>query len=574
MKKYFKIFALAFSVVFVSCDKDFNTVGSDLIGNEHFDYSTDEDAIISAISIKSGNVQSNNLPVNQLGIYNNPYFGKTVSSFVSQVNLESNNPTIGTNIEMDNVVLYVPFFSTETSSGSGVYTLDSIYGATQSELSSKKMRLNIYENGYVINSFDPTDNFQSSQKYYSNQKTLFENQKLGSNSSNDPIVNGDRLNNSSDVAQNDQFYFNENPIKVYKRKLIGGNFVYVNNDGLAVNQSDPNTWVVSETLAPGIYVELNKEYFKKRVLEAGYSNLFNSNSFKQYFKGIYFQIEELVAGQGAMALLNFDNAKIAINYSSNNSTDYKTLNLKFNDANTVSLREETFSQNYSDGLTSSSNDFNSLNFGHSDRLYLKGGNGSIAYLELFGKDVDGDGVADQLEEYRAKGWLVNEAYIKFYIDQTTLNQLSKKEEPLRLYLFDATNNVPLVDYSFDTSISTNSKKNKYIHDGIIVYDANQNGAYYKIRISEHIKRLINNSANNNFANVRLGLAITETITNTSAYFVNPADADIPINSSTDIMKYVPATNVMSPLGTVLYGNSSNVSEDKRLKLTIHYTKPN
>jgi hypothetical protein len=31
---------------------------------------------------------------------------------------------------------------------------------------------------------------------------------------------------------------------------------------------------------------------------------------------------------------------------------------------------------------------------------------------------------------------------------------------------------------------------------------------------------------------------------------------------------------MNPLGTIIYGGTSTVPEDKRLKLEIYYTKPN
>ncbi len=41
------------------------------------------------------------------------------------------------------------------------------------------------------------------------------------------------------------------------------------------------------------------------------------------------------------------------------------------------------------------------------------------------------------------------------------------------------------------------------------------------------------------------------------------------------LKLVPTANVLSPLGTVLYGNNvAPADEDKKLKLQIFYTKPN
>ena len=44
----------------------------------------------------------------------------------------------------------------------------------------------------------------------------------------------------------------------------------------------------------------------------------------------------------------------------------------------------------------------------------------------------------------------------------------------------------------------------------------------------------------------------------------------------DIFSDVPRASVMSPLGTVLYGGTSNanVPDGKKLQLEIYYTKPN
>ncbi len=92
-----------------SCDKDYNAIGGDLIGEDHFDLSTYTSNVI-AYNQKIGPVQSNNLPVNALGIYTNPAFGTTTANFATQLSLGSSNPTIGTNPEIESVVLTVPYF--------------------------------------------------------------------------------------------------------------------------------------------------------------------------------------------------------------------------------------------------------------------------------------------------------------------------------------------------------------------------------------------------------------------------------------------------------------------------------
>ena len=264
MKKNITVLFLVFSMVFISCDQDFNTIGSDLVGDEHFDFSTHE-AQLKAYSVKTNEVQTNNLPINPLGIYNNPYFGVTKANFVSQVSLFTTQPKFGTNVQIENVILYVPFFSTvETTNadGSKVYALNSVYGANK----ESKMKLSVYENGYYLNEYNPLDNFQTSQRYFSvgsakGSSINFENLKRGNDGSGNSVQNGMRLNDSQNTAENDQFFFNKAEIIVYKTKLntTTGILEYVDaNDVVLANQNDPSLRVVKERLAPGIYLSLNK----------------------------------------------------------------------------------------------------------------------------------------------------------------------------------------------------------------------------------------------------------------------------------------------------------------------------
>lgn len=399
----------------------------------------------------------------------------------------------------------------------------------------------------------------------------------GNDGNGNSVPNGIRLNDSQNVAENDQFYFNDDEIIIYKRKLINGNYVYVDASGNQLtNQNDASLRVVEERLAPGIYLELNKSFFKKKILEATSENLFNNNAFRNYFRGLYFKIEEVAPGQGgALALLNFSNAKLDVRYKSlsNGATESTSkivsLSMGINSgANTVSLQENNFSSLYSNGLNHPGNILTGSTVGENEKLYLKGGNGSIVYLDLFGDAVNSEGLPLQLVEYRSKGWLINDAYLNFYIDQSTLTSLSRREEPLRLYLFDATNNKPLVDYNLDTSTGVNSKKAKIIHGGIIEFDSDGNGINYKIKLTNHINNIFNSTNENLNKNVRLGLCITETISTTSNYYYKNAK-----NVRGQQIAFFPITSIFSPLGTVIHGTNSTDSA-KRLKLVINYTKPN
>jgi hypothetical protein len=183
----------------------------------------------------------------------------------------------------------------------------------------------------------------------------------------------------------------------------------------------------------------------------------------------------------------------------------------------------------------------------------------------------------ELNLIRTKGWLINEAYLELYIDKTAMagaNQL----EAERLYLFDATNQKALVDYTFDATTNSNTKYNKLIFGGIIERDntADKKGIKYKIRITQHINNLINSTDANLNKNVRLGLTVTENINySNSYYYKNPLSLNNPIMGTNDVVEYFPVASIMEQQGVVLHGtNPSTEDASKKLKLVIHYTKPN
>jgi hypothetical protein len=594
MKKKIAVLFLIFSMVFISCDQDFNTIGSDLVGDEHFDFDT-YDVSLKAYSVRTGEVQTNNLPINPLGFYDNPYFGETNANFVTDLALNSVQPNFGTAVQVDDVTLYIPFYSkvkTTNEDGSREFTLDSIYSKTEAGKTSK-MKLNVYENGYYLSPFEGP-NQDATAKYYSDMNAVIDAQKRGADGSGNSISGGTRLNNSSNLAENDEFFFNKSEIVIYKTKLntVSGNIEFVDeNDAFT---TDPSKYVVKERLAPGIYLHLNKDFFKKKIIESASDNLFNNNNFRQYFKGLYFKMEQIAGEEGAMAMLNFNVAKLNIDYHSIDAGStiptVKTflIGMGLNSGgNTVSLQDFAYSGDYDAGLTASN-----LVTGQDANLFIKGGKGSVVYMDVFGDtDVKGivngvfvpgaNQVPDELEELRLKGWLINDAYLEFYIDKTKMAGNTKFQEAERLYLFDATNQKPLADYLLDSSTSSNSKQNKLIHGGTIVRDdtGSKKGVKYKIRITQHINNLINSSNVNINKNVKLGLCVTENIGLTGNYFYK---SPITFSSGPDI-NFFPVTSIFAQQGTVLHGTGSTASYidpstgeviSQKLKLTIHYTKPN
>jgi hypothetical protein len=96
--------------------------------------------------------------------------------------------------------------------------------------------------------------------------------------------------------------------------------------------------------------------------------------------------------------------------------------------------------------------------------------------------------------------------------------------------------------------------------GILTKD-NAGNETYKLRITNQIRVLIQNKD----STIRLGVVVTEDINTTASNKLRTSSAAI---------SQAPRASVMNPLGTIIYGGTSTVPEDKRLKLEIYYTKPN
>lgn len=525
------IFSLFIIIFITSCDKDFNTIGADFVGDDHYGFNH-YSASITARNQTTGAVQSNNLPVTYLGYYNNAAFGKTTASFATQLGLSVNNPTFynTSTITVDSVYIYVPYYSRVTgstdSNGDTPYALDNTYGTDKIKLSISRLETDIQTFGGADG-----NNLTEPRRYFSDQQSSFE-----------PSA-------ASLLYSNDNFEIKADQIKI--KKNIG-----------TANEA------VKERLAPGMFIVLAdaslasmQNYFKQHfILSASQGHQANSNLFREYFKGLFFKAEASPSSpnNGTLAQLNFSQGKIIMVYKDQKSSTDTTQERK----------EMTFYLNGEDVSFFNDNLNTPIPNGSDTDLVLKGGNGSMVVLDLFGGTTNES--SPELNLMRTENWLINDASITFTIDKTKMG--STAPEPLRVYLFDMNNAKPLDDYYYDyTTNSSNSKLNKTVHDGIIQVGSDDRGTKYRIRLTNHVRKLVKN-ANANAANVKLGLVVTENITTVSNYyFKNPFVDYFGVGKD---WKTFPIMSVSNPLGTYLYGSNALVAEANRVKFDIWYTKPN
>jgi hypothetical protein len=496
-----------------SCEEDFNTIGSNIIGDQNINATLDDSQTVIAYSRKLPPVQTNNLPLYQLGVYNDPVYGKSTVNLLAQVVLEENDPSFGDNPVLDSVVLYIPFFSEATVTEENItYKLDSVFG-------NSPINISMYESNYFLRDFDPNSGFEEPQKYYSNQGPLFES------------FLGTLIHTIEDYVPSTNDY--------------------------VINEDEDD----EEIIAPGIRVQLPIEYFQTKIIDMEDSEaLLNNNNFREYFRGIYFKVE----GNNGDNLVLFDieKASISLKYTfegeatgddggvSSFQGDFKLLFGAIN----VNVFDNQLNPTVLAGL--SNPDYTN----GEETLYIRGGgDGIVTIIDLFGVDADQNGVADELELLRQKKWLINEANLKFYVDQDKVTGGSS--EPERIVVFDAINGQFLLDFSLDVTATEEPINALNQHLGRLERGNDANGDFYKIKITNHVSNLINKDS----TNVSLGLIVSQNVLQSGFQDLE--------NIQAPGIDAVPSSSVISHEGTVLYGNTtSNV--DKRLKLEIYYTEPN
>jgi hypothetical protein len=513
---------LVVGLLFISCDKDYNTIGEGLVNETHFSQKLKSDNIIRTETINfyesgivSTPVQTDNLSYDLLGVYNDPVFGMTNANVLSQVTLSEYGKDFGSNPVLSRAVLSMPYFSTKTGieeSGESIYVLDSLYQNSETSAVNLKM----YRSEYFLNDFDINGDVQ---KYYSSDNSFTSGQIS-------PAANV--------IYSKDDFIPSEEEIVIP-----------------AVTSDDTET-----RLTPRLRDDSLDETNFNWLLDP--ANVSSASDFKNFYRGVFIETVSSNATDGVLFGLDLSQAEIEVFYEYDDPADL---------SNRI---EGSIKILFSGNKVNLFNNNNFIDSSASDKLVLKGGQGSMAVINLFsGVDLDNNNVSDDLDALRANDWLVNEATLEFYVDQTTMQ--GGDSEPERVILYDIDNNKVLLDYQFDNTSENDTNLTQLNHLGKLQRDASGNGVMYKIRVTEHIADLIRNDAEN----VRLGLAVTNNVLS-----LGSSELKTPFNFDTDVLnsesvdiKTILSSSVTSHRGTVLY-NENAIDEDKKLKLRIYYTEEN
>ncbi|MDA9327223.1 DUF4270 domain-containing protein, partial [Flavobacteriaceae bacterium] len=550
-------------------------------------------------------VQTNGLPLMQLGKINHPIFGQAEASFTAQLTIPNNlffgnhrqqfedepddsDPNlIPENETVKFVYLDIPFFTNQDDadndgvidsldadpndplsnsdgdeltdliefqsqlnplssdsdgdgildhndddnatyqSGNNVYQIDSVYGNREATFNLK-----VYELGAYLNELDPSDNFETTQAFYSTQD-----------------------------------YYEEG----FSRAVLYDDIISLNFDEIRINykEDDPETPDVDETLqvetrlSPRLRVPLDIGFFQENFIDKeGSTDLETSINFQKALRGIIIRVEDF--SEDLYMLLDIQNAAVNIVYEYD---DYQTqgtlgdtsddtvekvekeISLAFNGIRINTLKNSLFDAAVQEQLIASSNNT------PTNRLYVQSGT-FLGKIRLF--DIENQNENELIESLRGQSWLINEANLIFYIDPN----LASSQELLaqRLYLFAYNSGFPLSDYVSDGSVSNFGRNsNKKIFGGLLEYDDNNVPYRYKFNITDHISNIIRNDS----INFDLVLVVNADINN-----ITPIKA---VTESEQDLVY-PLTATLNPLGAILIGSHPDASsEDKKVRLELIYS---
>ncbi len=531
-------------IIAISCETEFAPVGSDIIGGDNFNF-VNQNFPVTAYSKPVGPVQTNNIGNYLLGHYKDPVYGGSTASIVSQVSLSSASPTFGdsetlgsNDIVLDSVVLNLPYFSavaTTDTDGNSTYTLDSIYG-------NSSFNISVYYNNFFLRNFNPESETGENQRYFSNTSTGVSS-PINQNELEHILLYTGAQDISTGIPQ--EYMPNYNEIRLLQEDQNGLDSI-------------------TARLPPAIRLKLdNPNNFWQTFIfdkEDGLE-LENINNFYNHFRGLYIKTAANNEQDGTMSLIDWSDANVTLYYTPTEdegatSLDQETVVLNFS-GNTVNLLENNFTNalpvgNETDGDT---------------QLFLKGGEGSMAVVNLFNGGDDGE--SEDFTEFKNLFVdedgnpirLINEAYLEVFVDQTIVNG----EEPNRLYLYDLKNNRSLVDLASDATVNSSGEQFVTHLEPLtrVNDDATSDGVSYKFRITDHINNLILNDS----TNVKLGLVVSSGIN--QATIVNRF-----LQTEDDVAETLPIGSILSPRGTVLYGSNASVNPDNQIKLKIFYSETN
>lgn len=619
------IFAFSTILLFTSCEEEITTIGEGVAPSEPFSTGVVEYDVF-AYNKRINAVQTNQLPLYQVGYFNDPIYGRTEASITTQIALSATNPifgdfsqatedialtddnedTVEENEKVTKVVLYFPYQlvpnTLNDADSDGVQRNvdiddddpdsdtdgDGISDITETTQGSDPLDSDSTgeEDDFIQNNF--ASRFALDSIFFENPTgtKTFADFPFDFKVEQSTYFLRD-LDPNSGFLENQEYYSNEDVFAQFVGETIVNeeDIVISDEEYLVFGTEDDEDTEVDETTIiesrqnPGIRIELDSitgQFFQENIIDKeGSSELLSQANFQNFLRGLRLSLTP--KAEDILLLLDLSQASITITYEYDNVVTEDTD--AGEDIKTTERTERDFTLNFLQVSTTAvaGNAVNTIlnpNFPatisstldtdeNASRIYLKGGPGVYSQLRLFAEDdAEGDNIINQI---KANNWIINEASLEFYVDEDelTANNFDPSFEAPRLYLYNSETGFPLYNIFTENSDSETTLGRYLNYDGILERNSEGKGEKYTVRITEYLNDIIVRDSLNH----PLNLTVSSDITQSGLQEAMGADMST--------IPELPVMSAINPLGTVLFG--SNVpaeNEAKKLKLRVYYTEAN
>ena len=608
MKIFFRWVNAAMAVLIlmltaVSCNEDLTTIGDGLIGDDPF--KTNKAVYdVFVFNKKINAVETNKLPIYQIGTYNDQLYGDTEASITSQLRLQGGvgNPVFGLfsqqrednsltdpeetaiveNETVKEVILYIPYLQNPN----GDRDLDGVadtFDVDPEDPNSDSDGDGLTDNDERILGTNPLDVDTDGDGIEDSEDTEYTVNRFPRKVDLDSIY-GNRevpfnfkverstyflrdLDPDAGFLESQEYYSTQEFSPDFVSDILFDGEVTISDEEILVPAEDDPDTEADESLneptriQPGIQVALDPTFFQENILDKeGQTELLSQANFSEFLRGLHLSVTPI--SDDILLILDITDATITISYEYDKKENEEIVKQEADYELALIRRDPTFGTIIGNAVNTLVNDSFSSEIANdldtnenADRIYLKGGSGAYSEIQLF-EENNGE---DILNEIKSNNWIVNEANLIFYVDREALDMAGTINEPPALYLFNTETNSPIYDLSVASDPDIRNRIN--INYGGSLEKENNKGVRYKMKITNYINDIIIRDS----TNVTLGLSVTAdlaTIDSKNAV-LDMAEEDLPVAAT------------ITPLSTVLFGSNVPVEEeDMQLKLEIFYTEPN
>lgn len=324
---------LLFAISLVSCEEDITTIGNGVIDGDPF--VTDMAVYdVFAFNKKVEAVQTNSLPIYQLGVFNDPVFGRTTASITTQVSLPggAGNPTFGTysqltedtsdsddiestieeNETVTEVFLYIPY-SRNSSADSDLDGVANEFDVDPLDPNSDSDGDGLTDNQERLAGSDPLNEDTDGDGILDDEDTSTLANRFPIKRDLDSIY-GNReapfnfkverstfylrdLDPNTNFQESQAYFSNQEFAPAFVSDVLYEGEVQINDEQtLIFQEDDPDTeddesLESPQVIEPGIRVPLNAAFFQNNILDKeGQSELISDSNFKDFFRGIHLTV--------------------------------------------------------------------------------------------------------------------------------------------------------------------------------------------------------------------------------------------------------------------------------------------